>query len=422
MPHSLRLLHFADAHIDVANYGRRDPETGLPVRVMDFLRSLDEIVEAAIEEKVDLVLFAGDAFKDRHPTPTIQREWARRILRLSKAGIPTVLLVGNHDLSPSWGRAHTLELFRVFDVPNIHVVDRLQTLTPETLGLPLYLIAIPWVHRSALMARGLSLTDPRAWQEEIHRLLYRFVEDALAQKPNGVPAVLLAHAMVPGAQVGWEKFMSLDFTFTLPGSLVRDPRLHYVALGHVHKQQDLNPGGHPPVWYAGSIERVSFDEAKEEKGFLLVEISSEGTRVTPRFFQHLRPFRTFYVRISEDEPDPTARVLETLGPEENLEGAVVRLVVELPREKEKALDERRVYRHTRAALEFHLTKRLQDPQRLRLPPDVPVAQYSPLELLELYWQSKGRSPEEYAPLQKLAREIIRQVEGQETEPTQTDEP
>jgi DNA repair protein SbcD/Mre11 len=96
---TMRLLHFADAHIDMANYGRHDPETGLPLRVLDFLKSLDTIVDAAISEKVDMVIFAGDAYKDRSPAPTFQREWGKRIMRLSQAKIPTLLLVGNHDLS-----------------------------------------------------------------------------------------------------------------------------------------------------------------------------------------------------------------------------------------------------------------------------------------------------------------------------------
>ena len=87
----MKLLHFADAHIDMANYGRRDPVTGLPLRVLDFLKSLDTIVDAAIDEKVDLVIFAGDAYKDRSPAPTFQREWGRRIMRLSQAKIPPLL-------------------------------------------------------------------------------------------------------------------------------------------------------------------------------------------------------------------------------------------------------------------------------------------------------------------------------------------
>ena len=97
----MKLLHFADAHIDMANYGRHDPETGLPLRVLDFLKSLDTIVDAAISEKVDMVIFAGDAYKDRSPAPTFQREWGKRIIRLSRAKIPTLLLVGNHDRAKS---------------------------------------------------------------------------------------------------------------------------------------------------------------------------------------------------------------------------------------------------------------------------------------------------------------------------------
>ena len=46
----VKILHFADAHIDIANHGRHDPETGLPVRVMDFIKSLDVIVDAAIQD------------------------------------------------------------------------------------------------------------------------------------------------------------------------------------------------------------------------------------------------------------------------------------------------------------------------------------------------------------------------------------
>ncbi len=90
----MRLLHFSDAHIDMANFGRHDPISGLPLRVLDFLKSLDVIVDTAINEKVDMVLFAGDAYKDRSPAPTFQREWGKRIIRLSKAGNPDVVVGG----------------------------------------------------------------------------------------------------------------------------------------------------------------------------------------------------------------------------------------------------------------------------------------------------------------------------------------
>ena len=148
MSKSVCILHFADAHIDIANYGRHDPKTGLPVRVVDFLRSLDQIVETAVSQPVDLVIFAGDAYKDRNPQPTFQREWGRRMMRLSQAGIPTILLVGNHDLSPACGRAHTLHEFGTLQVPHIHVGDRIVMLGPEDLGVPEQGVTVPWETRS----------------------------------------------------------------------------------------------------------------------------------------------------------------------------------------------------------------------------------------------------------------------------------
>src|SRR3990172_7376675 len=148
------ILHFADAHIDIANQGRHDPYTGLPIRVMDFLKSLDTIVDTAIQEKVDLVLFAGDAYKDRNPAPTFQREWGKRIMRLSHAGIPTLLLVGNHDLSPALGRAHALDNFDTLEVPHVRVLARPVFLKPEDLGgLPIQIIALPWISRSGYLAQ-----------------------------------------------------------------------------------------------------------------------------------------------------------------------------------------------------------------------------------------------------------------------------
>src|SRR5512141_2195791 len=149
----MKLLHFADAHIDMANYGRHDPETGLPLRVLDFLKSLDTIVDAAINERVDMVIFAGDAYKDRSPAPTFQREWGRRIIRLSQAKIPTLLLVGNHDLSPAAGRANSVHEFDTLQVPYVRVLPKPELLGPEQLwNLPVQVIAVPWISRSGLMA------------------------------------------------------------------------------------------------------------------------------------------------------------------------------------------------------------------------------------------------------------------------------
>ena len=238
----VKILHFADTHIDVAAHGRREPVSGLPLRVLDFLKALDKIVDTAIDQKVDLVLFAGDAYKDRTPVPTFQREWGKRIRRLSDAKIPTLLLVGNHDLSPAQGRAHALQEYETLPVPHVHVVSEPKLLTPPDLeGLPLQILAIPSLSRSRMMARHqISATHPAEIYAQIETLLAELVGTWLEQIDPALPTVLTAHASVQGAKYGGERSVMLGSDLVLPGGLVRHPKLDYVAWGLIHKAPNLN--------------------------------------------------------------------------------------------------------------------------------------------------------------------------------------
>ncbi len=414
----MRILHFADAHIDMLNRGKHDPETGLPVRVMDFLRSLDVIVETAIGEKVDLVLFAGDAFKDRAPAPTFIREWGKRIMRLSRAGIPTVLLVGNHDLSPALGRAHALDPFETFAVPHVQVVDKPTLLTPADLdGLPLQIVALPWVSRSGLVAflgddaHGLS---SQALYERMADLLTAGVERLMQQADEHLPLVLTAHASVQGAKYGTERLVMLGHDLVLPASLVKNPRWAYVALGHIHKHQNLNEGNQPPVVYPGSIERVDFGEAREDKFFVIATIEpGKPTQVSWRKLP-VRPVIEQRITLT-NEVSPTQRLLEALGPRENLTDAIVRLVVTYPQALEASIDDAALRAYAAEALEFHLIKRPQVEARARLGNE-PLERLTHLELLEKYLLAKNVAGEERTALLALAREILEPTDEESTTP------
>ncbi len=406
----LTILHFADAHIDMSNYGRHDAESGLPVRVMDFLKSLDTIVDAAIREKVDLVLFAGDAYKDRSPAPTFQREWGRRIMRLSRAGIPTLLLVGNHDLSPSLGRAHALETFDTLEVPHVQVLDHPVFLHPDDLeGLPLQVLALPWIARSGLMAQlGLTGADPQQVYEELEQRLTELLHGWLEEADPSLPVILAAHASVQGARYGGERAVMLGGDLVLPGSLVRDPRLDYVALGHIHKAQNLNENAHPPVIYPGSIERVDFGEAGDEKFFVVARIRRGETQVEWRKLAEIRPFIDRYLRLesSEDIPGQLRAALPAPG---RMEGAIMRLVLEYPRDWESLIDDAGLRLETAPCFEFHLVKRPQMETRIRLPGDQAIGSLAPLELLDTYWRASHADPQELEELSKLAAQVIAEV-------------
>lgn len=409
-----KILHFADAHIDMANYGRRDPETGLPLRILDFLASLDEIINCAIKEEVDCVLFAGDAYKDRNPAPTFQREWGVRIMRLSQAGIPTILLVGNHDISPSIGRAHALTEFDTLQVPHVLIVDQpcflsneeLSRLCPEGKSLDLQLIALPWISRTGMMtALDLQTRDLDRIYQDMIKKLNNDVDNWLKQADLELPIVLAAHASVEGAVFGGERSVSLGNDLVLPISLVQDPRLDYTALGHLHKKQELNKGKHPPVVYPGSIERVDFGEARDEKYFVIAEVKQGKTKLDWHKLENIRPFVDQYLKLTSKDKI-TDQIKKALPSSALLKEAIVRLVLEYPRAWDPLIDEPAIRELVKDSFEFHFVKQPQSEVRIRLPKDRVIGSLSAEELLDQYWKTSKTPEDEIKSLNKLAREII----------------
>jgi len=408
----IKLLHFADAHIDMANFGRHDPQSGLPMRVMDFLKSLDEIVTAAIEEKVDLVIFAGDTYKDRSPAPTFQREWGKRIMQLSRAGILTLLLTGNHDISPATGRAHAIQEFDTLEVPHVRVLHQPQFLSSADLeDLPVQVLALPWISRSGLMASlELGGAEPGQIYETLSTRLTELVNNWLDEADLGLPIILTAHASVEGARYGAERMVMLGNDLVLPPALVKDQRFDYVALGHIHKPQDLNEGAHPPVIYPGSIERVDFGEVDDRKYFILAEVAKHNTKVTWRELKNIRPFVDIYVKL-ESDADVNNKLQSAIPAKEDLENAIVRMTIQYHRDWEPLIDETTLRSLTAAAFEFHLVKRPQIEARVRLPEGRAASSLGFVELLDIYWDASksGYEADKKQALNQLAKSIIDQV-------------
>lgn len=405
----IRLLHFADLHLGVENYGRVDPQTGLSTRLMDFLAAFDFVIEYAINEQVDLVLFAGDAFKNRDPSPTHQREFARRIRRLSLAEIPTFLLVGNHDLPNAIKRAHAIEIFDTLEIPHVTVANRPGYYRIETRNGVVQIVALPWVTRSHLLTReeyrGLSVEEINSKIEEtLYRIMLRFAN----QVKEDEPAVLAAHGTVPGAVFGMERNVLLGQDILLDPSLVKDPRYDYVALGHIHKHQCLNE--QPPVIYSGSIERIDFGEAKEKKGFVMAEIDDGPTRwefiETPT-----RPLRQIIIDARQ-QAQPMPLVKETLSAM-NLANAVVKLIIRATPENEPHLNMREIRKLLKDKEVAHVASIIRDverPIRLRLGTAQEIANASPQELLARYFEAKQVARERRKMLLKYADQIFAEDE------------
>ena len=316
-----------------------------------------------------------------------------------------MLLVGNHDLSPAIGRAHAIQEFDTLHVPYVRVLQTPELLKPDALwGLPIQVIALPWISRSGLMAsQDMSAADPSEIYSNIESRISELMEGWLEETDPDLPLILTAHASVHGAKFGSERMVMLGSDLVLPGSLVKNPRFDYVALGHIHKPQDLNEGQQPPVIYPGSIERVDFGEAEDDRYFVIADVKRGRTEVEWKKLEGARRFidRRFVLTSREAVME---NLKSALPRPKEIEGAILRLTVEYPREYDPLIDETALRKYTETAFEFHLVRRPQMEARIRLPADQTVSSLSPLELLDQYW--RAAKVEEADALQKLAQEIL----------------
>jgi DNA repair protein SbcD/Mre11 len=263
---------------------------------------------------------------------------------------------------------------------------------------------MPWISRSGLMASmEASATDSRELFSKIESRISELVEDWMNEADQDLPLILTAHASVEGALFGAERMVMLGSDLVLPTSLVKDQRLDYVAMGHIHKPQDVNEGYHPPVIYPGSIERVDFGEAMDDKFFIVAEVTRGATNVEWRKIDGTRPFIERRAILTSGE-NVTEFLKFNLPKPKDMSSAIVKLVVEYPRELDVLIDESALRKYACDCFEFHLVKKPKVEARVRLPEGQTVSSLSPLELLGQYFDAAKISGSE--ELQKLAQEII----------------
>lgn len=404
----IRVLHFADVHIGMENYGRTDPETGLSSRVRDFVRRMNEMIDFAREQEVDLTIFAGDAFKTRNPNPTYQREFAWCVRDLT-ALAPLVMLVGNHDLPPTSLKASSIEIYDTLAVPNVWLADDYETKVIETRRGSVVVGAAPYPIRSRLLEQvetgGMTIaeTDQRL-QAELSAILDHLASEA-DQHP--FPRILTGHFTVNGANFGSERGIMLGRDIEVMPSVIGDPRWDYVALGHIHKHQNLTEGraGLPPVVYSGSLERIDFGEERDPKGFCWVEI--ERGKALWKFQRvKARPFVTIEADLRAAD-DPTGDLIMEIEERVDLDEAIVRVIVQLTPLTEARFNEgmiRDALRRANVSTIAVIRKEIEQPTRARLGAS-PEGLSDP-ELLERYLISKGVNEERRRELLDAAAAIL----------------
>jgi DNA repair protein SbcD/Mre11 len=334
----ITFIHTADIHFGMENYGNIDPQTGIHTRLLDFQKALNFCIDVALEKNVDFFLFAGDAYKTTNPSPTQQRLLLNALLRLHAHKIPIIIVVGNHDNPLSFGKANTLDIFGDLPLEGFYVIAKPASFTLSTNHGPIQIVGMPWPTRNTIaMSEKHAFKTAGELTNYISTTASSIIAHFAEHLDKSIPAVLTGHLTVSsGLFSGSEKraIYGNDPLF-LPSQLAIQP-FDYVALGHLHRYQRVNPGTHPPIVYSGSIERIDFGERKEEKGFCLVTIEQKGKTNIEFIKTPQRPFIQIEVQLQSAESQ-TSQIIDAIK-QHNLVDAIVKVVYHLPPDFKDTVD------------------------------------------------------------------------------------
>lgn len=294
----IRIVHFSDTHLGHQQYPKLDA-SGLNQRERDLYDAFDQVVSYAIETEADLVVHAGDLFDGVRPSNRALHHALVGFHRLSKAGIPTVAIAGNHEHpklretgSPFRLYEHLDDIFPVFQ-------GRRETIELHLGGRPVRVHAVP------------QCPDQESVAKEI-------LEAPVAQD-GGIDLLVVHGAVTTLEAIPQAEFneLSLEPSWFAP--------FHYVALGHFHGLQQAAAN----AWYCGAPERVSMAEAGQEKGFLDVSFAPGSTRPDVRFVPlKVRPYVDLPALDASGVDGPAAVAASRAALANVPEGAVVRLRLE----------------------------------------------------------------------------------------------
>jgi DNA repair exonuclease SbcCD nuclease subunit/predicted GIY-YIG superfamily endonuclease len=271
MAGAVKILHTADSHIGSGWPARLRHDR--PRRGDDLVDSYRRVLSQSSARGVDLVIHAGDVFDRPHPSAHALVAAAEPLLDAAVAGIPVVVIPGNHERCAIPGTV-------LLAHPNIRILDKPATCTFSMRGTRIAVSGFPCLRRDAA-ARFDEALDATEWHRQEADIRILAVHQTFESATCG-----------PGNY----RFRSGDDVVerdAVPGAF------DYVAAGHVHRHQELTrrDGSGPPIVYAGSPDRISFAETDEPKGYVLVDAAPGA--LTHSFVEHdVRPMSVWPMDVS----------------------------------------------------------------------------------------------------------------------------
>lgn len=357
---TIRIAHCADLHIGSGGHLGDEDRGGVNSRLRDFRDAWVRSCEQMVAEDVDLVLFAGDAFRDSKPTPTEQQAFRDGLDVLCTSGISVIGVTGNHDVPRQPGRIHALEIFHGYSGGMVQL-PATPTVIPLTVRNEIVPVAcFPWPSRAHLAAADpgfehLTIDEQNARIVDLSLAVLRKLGAEADAQAGPLGSLLVAHGSIAGSVVGAEGSTAFFREPVLPLSELRGLPFRYQAWGHLHRAQTLDAVGiDGRIRYSGSIERTDFNEALEDKGWWLIELGAgdpgleDDYNVTWRSSSP-RPFADIELA------NPTDWESELSSLNGALSGAVLRVRYTATPEEARAVDHQGIRRalYAAGALKVH---------------------------------------------------------------------
>lgn len=280
----MRIAHMGDTHLGYRALGRSDPETGRNQRAVDVERAFERVIDDVLARQVDLVIHAGDAFHSTRPSWNTLGVFVRQLRRIEAAGIPCLVIGGNHD-TPRLRQSGSVFDLLALALPEIHFAAGYEVDEWTPAGLATVLHSVP------------------------HGALVNPTPPVVYPIP-GVRNIVVTHGMAPGMQQQFKGVHEAGEARLSPDVL--DPGADYVALGHFHAGFMVSRN----AYYSGSTERTGWGDEAVKPGYNIVTLGQPGEQVMVEHIElPTRPMRTLAAidGAGVDADELAGRVLDRAG-------------------------------------------------------------------------------------------------------------
>jgi len=252
----------ADWHLGNYRNGLNNAN-GLNQRLLDIECRLQEVLSYANEHKIRVIIFCGDMFRDKHPDSIHLTALSKVFKQFRDSGINFYAITGNHDISRVHGQTHALSMFQPLALDGIHIIDQPTSLEIE--GKRFFFFPYRFSPQASLL------------------------RDILV---NNVDEFLVIHGSIEGAILNEATEYEIQDDDTVPLQLCEG--FQAVFAGHIHHHQHFGN-----VWYPGSLERLTFHDEADAKGFY--DVQADGTNFSSTFVSvTARPMKTLHYDQLDD--------------------------------------------------------------------------------------------------------------------------